>query len=226
MRISVVIPVLNEQPIIEQSCQRALRLGAHEVIVADGGSTDQTQSIAHGCGCELVTSDAGRGAQQNAGARRATGDVLLFLHADTWLAHGNLQQIEAALRDPHVVAGGFYQRIEAVGWCYRALEKGNALRVRCCKLPFGDQGIFVRRQVFEELGGFPQIPLLEDVHLMRRVRQVGAVALLPGPLYVSARRWRRHGVVRQTLRNWGILAADRAGVSPHLLAHLYRRHDL
>jgi rSAM/selenodomain-associated transferase 2 len=226
VRISVIIPALNESAIIEQACQRALALAQHEVIVVDGGSTDPTPRIAADVGCRVLTSQPGRAVQQNVGARSATGEVFLFLHADTWLEPPAMRQIEECLHDARVVGCAFRQRIAAPGWIYRLLEQGNAWRVRLRSLPYGDQGIVVRREIFERIGGFPEIPLLEDIRCMRCVRRCGRVALLPGPLHVGARRWQRHGVVWQTLRNWSILAGEQCGASPERLARHYRRHDL
>ncbi len=120
--------------------------------------------------------------------------------------------------------GAFRQQIEAEGLLYRWLERGNAWRVRRRGLPYGDQGIFVRRPLFEELGGFPDVRLMEDVLLMKALRRRAWPALLPGPLHVNARRWRRQGVIRQTIRNWLLLSAARAGVHPNRLARFYALH--
>jgi hypothetical protein len=162
----------------------------------------------------------------NAGAHVSQGDVLLFQHADNCLCQGAAAQIREALASPETPGGAFRQWIEASGWRYRLLEAGNACRVRWIGLPYGDQAIFLRRALFFELGGFPEVPLLEDLLLMQRVRRHGRVALLPGPLHVSARRWERYGVLRQTLRNWTLLAGFAAGIPLERLASYYRRHDL
>jgi rSAM/selenodomain-associated transferase 2 len=220
--VSIVIPALNEAALIADSVTSALATGPHEVIVADGGSSDDTASLARAAGAIVVSCLPGRAAQQNAGARAACGDVLLFLHADTRLAAGGLSQIDAALAHVHIGCGAFRQAIQAKGWPYRLLEHGNAWRAAHRGLPYGDQGIFVRRGLFEEVGGFPNVQLMEDVLLMRRLRRHTRPVLLPGPLYVSARRWLRRGVICQTLRNWTLLAAARLGVHPDRLARYYR----
>ena len=121
--------------------------------------------------------------------------------------------------------GAFSQRIDAGGLAFRLLEWGNARRARWLGLPYGDQAIFVRREAFFAAGGFPDVPLMEDVLLMQRLRRRAWPLLLPGPVHVSARRWQRHGVVRQTIRNWALLAAFASGISPERLARYYRRHD-
>lgn len=225
VNVSVIIPTLNEAALIGHTLQRTWAAGAEEVIVVDGGSHDGTPELALQAGCVPLRSPPGRAEQQNAGARRARGEVLLFLHADTWLAADGVCQIKAALADPAVLGGAFRQRIEASRWAFRLLEWGNARRVLWFGLPYGDQGIFLRRDLFERLGGFPSVPLLEDLLLMRRFRHYGRPVLLPGPLHVSPRRWLRYGVVRQTLRSWSLLAAYALGVSPGRLARFYPRHD-
>jgi rSAM/selenodomain-associated transferase 2 len=199
-------------------------LRAAEVIVVDGASSDETAQIARAAGARVETSPRGRALQQNAGARLASGDVLLFLHADTWLAEGSLGQIAAAMARANVQHGAFCQAIDDSGRIYRWLERGNAARVRWLGMPYGDQGIFVRRVLFEELGGFPEVPLMEDWLLSRRLRRIAPPVLLPGPLNVSARRWRKHGVLRQTARNWSLVAAARLGVPPARLARYYLPH--
>jgi rSAM/selenodomain-associated transferase 2 len=169
----------------------------------------------------VLSGSRGRAVQQNLGAAHATGDVLLFLHADTWLAASGCRQIDEALREERTRCGAFRQRIEAEPVAYRLLERGNAWRARRWGLPYGDQGLFVRRETFQEAGGFPEVQLMEDWLLMRRLRRIAWPVVLPGPLHVSPRRWQRHGIVRQTLRNWALVAAATAGVSPHRLAQFY-----
>ena len=138
MRVSFIIPTMNEQSNVESAVESAWRAGAAEVIVADGGSTDATLVIAERIECRLVRSAAGRAAQQNAGAAEASGDVLLFQHADTRLVEAGVQQIEAALTDERVACGAFVQHIDAEGTLYRWLEQGNAFRVRRWGVAYGD----------------------------------------------------------------------------------------
>ena len=222
VKVSVIIPARNESARIAQAILRARIAGADQVIVCDGESTDETVGIAKTVPCELVFSPPGRGRQQNQAAFAADGDCLLFLHADTWLPEGGIKQIRRALARRSVMGGCFSQRIEASGWSYRLLERGNAARVRLWQLPYGDQGLFFRRDVFERLGGFPDVPFMEDVLMMRQFRQIARPILLPGPLAVDPRRWQQTGIVRQTMRNWALLAAEKIGVSPQRLAAYYR----
>ncbi len=222
MQLSIVIPTLNEAAGIEQNILRALALRPNEIIVSDGQSQDGTGDLARSAGATVVTSERGRGRQLNAGARAATGDVLLFLHADCWLESQAAEQIEAVLRDEKVIGGAFQQRIDHDRRIFRWLELGNSARVRWRRMPYGDQGIFVRRSAFEAVGGFAEVRLMEDVLLMREIRRRGwRIELLPGPIHVDPRRWLKHGVVRQTLRNWTLLAGLKLGISPDRLAEFY-----
>ena len=226
MNISVIIPALNEAALIGDSVLRAWEAGASEVLVADGRSSDGTGAIAETLNCRYLLAPRGRANQQNTAAQVALGDVLLFLHADNWLAAGAIDQIRAAVADPRVTHGAFRQRIEARGFGYRALEWGNARRVRWLGIPFGDQGLFVRRDVFRQLNGFPSVGLMEDLLLAKRLRRQRWPVLLPGPLHVNARRWQQHGILRQTARNWGLLAAYKLGVPLDRLANYYRGHEI
>jgi rSAM/selenodomain-associated transferase 2 len=225
VRIAVIIPALNEEPVICAAVTSAWDAGAAEVILADGGSDDRTVELAQERRCKVVVAPKGRAFQQNAGARVATADVLLFLHADNRLGASACQQVRDALTRPDVVCGAFRQRIEARGFGYRLLERGNSWRVRWLGLPYGDQAIFLRRGLFEEVGGFPEVRLMEDLVLMTKLRRKAWPILLPGPLLVDARRWQRHGIIRQTLRNWWLLAAYKFGTTPDQPADYYKRHD-
>jgi len=225
VRVSIIIPALNEAERISLAIDRAWRAGADEVVVVDGGSDDATRQIATDSRCVVLDSPPGRALQQNAGANAAKGDVLLFLHADNWLAEDAVDEIREVLGDSEVQHGAFRQVIAATGWRFRGLEWGNAWRVRWRGLPYGDQGIFFLREAFLQAGGFPLVPLMEDLILMRAVRRHAWPRLLPGPLHVDPRRWQRHGVLRQTLRNWWLVTSYDCGASLDRLATYYRRHD-
>lgn len=220
MDVSIIIPVLNEAAGIGETIERTRRLGACENIVVDGGSSDETVTNAAAAD-RIIASERGRGRQQNAGAAAAGGDVLLFLHADCWLEPGALEAVREALDDDRCIGGCFRQRIDAAGAAYRLLESGNALRVRTVGWAYGDQGIFLRRSVFEQVGGFPDVPLMEDLLMMKRLRGRGRFRLLPHRIHVSPRRWQQHGIVRQTLRNWWFVLLAHLGVSPARLAQHY-----
>jgi rSAM/selenodomain-associated transferase 2 len=225
LRISIVIPALNEQQMIQRAVERAWAAAPDEVIVVDGGSRDDTAELAARQGARVVRSSRGRAVQLNTGAACSRGDVLLFLHADNWIEPDALKQIERALINPRVPGGAFRQRIESDRRLYRLIERGNALRASWRRLPYGDQGIFLRRRVFDELGRFPEVPLMEDVLLMHRLRRQAKPVLLPGPIHVDPRRWEQEGILRQTLLNWGLVAALYLGVKPKSLVRFYPRHD-
>jgi rSAM/selenodomain-associated transferase 2 len=223
--ISVVIPAINEAAAVGRAIASALAAGAGEVVVADGGSRDETPVVAEASGALVIHAPPGRARQQNAGARQARGAVLLFLHADNHLAAAALQQVVRALENSRRHWGAFRQHIDDPARIFRWIERGNAARVRWRGLPFGDQGIFVRRELFWNVGGFPDEPLMEDLMLAARLRRRAWPLLLPGPLYVDARRWQARGPLRQTLRNWRLQAAFALGFSPGRLAAQYPRHD-
>lgn len=220
-RISVIIPALNEAAQISETIAAARAAGFDEIIVVDGGSRDGTTAAA--ATADLVLSSApGRAIQQNLGAAAASGDVLFFLHADCRPSPRSGTMMWNVLADEAgFVAGCFTQRIAAEGAIYRWLEWGNLQRVRWFQMAYGDQGLFVRREIFQAVGGFPDWPLMEDVDFLRNLRGRGRFVILGCPLTVSARRWRQRGVVRQTLRNWTLLLLFRWGVSPARLAQHY-----
>lgn len=222
MRVSVVIPALNEAAGIASAIDSAA--GAGEVIVADGGSHDATAAIAERLGARLVRSERGRALQQNAGAAVATGDVLLFLHADTRLPTGWPAAVERALRRPKVVAGAFRLGFDDGAFVFRVIEWGGWLRTRLTGIPYGDQAIFVRRAAFERAGGFPALPLMEDVALGRRLKRLGRLVLLPERVETSARRFRTEGPLRAVLRNWRLIALYHLGRDPEALRRHYPDH--
>lgn len=220
--ISIIIPVLNEEARVADCINRARQLGDVEVIVADGGSSDRTLELASTAD-RVLKAGQGRAIQMNAGAVASSGEILLFLHADCWLERAGLEEVRTTLRnEPEVVGGGFRQILDHPGWVYRWLEWGNAARVRWPGWIYGDQGIFVRRSVFDELGGFPSLPLMEDLYFSKRLKQAGRLALLGPHLHVSTRRWEQTGPIRQTLRNWRFILAARLGTPLEELARRYR----
>lgn len=191
-----------------------------ELIVSDGGSTDATLEIAEGSGAELVSGGPGRGGQLARGAAAAKGDWLLFLHADTHLAGPWLDGLEAAMETPGK-AGYFPLRFRAAGTAPRVVAGWANLRSRVFVLPYGDQGLFISRRLYDEIGGFPDIPLMEDVALARALK--GRVSAMAGEARTSAERYEAHGWARRGGRNLLILARYLAGADPEELARAYRR---
>lgn len=193
MNLSVIIPALNEAETLPRLLT-SLRAGElSEILVVDGDSWDGTQDIAREWGATCLPSARGRAAQLNRGAAAARGDWLWFLHADTVLPPDWERQLRRAMEDPAVVGGGFRSVIDAPGAGYRFLEAWGWLRMRVQRSFYGDQGIFVRRDLFERLGGFAEIPVCEDAELSKRMWRAGRVVILPGPIRTSARRWQRNG---------------------------------
>jgi rSAM/selenodomain-associated transferase 2 len=218
--VSVIIPTLNEASCLADTLRRLRPHRPHEVIVVDGGSTDATCGQAAEAD-RLLHGPRGRAAQMNLGAVHAAGDILLFLHADCGLEDGALAAAEHCLRRRGVVAGCFRMRVTSPRPVFRLIDACATARVRLTGLVYGDQGLFVTRRLFERVGGFPPLRLMEDVFLSRALRRLGRVTVAPRRVYVSPRRWEHQGVVRQTLRNWALTALAVAGVHPDRLARYY-----
>jgi rSAM/selenodomain-associated transferase 2 len=196
------------------------------VIVVDGGSDDATmQMAARFSGVRLLSSPRGRARQMNAGARAARGDLLLFLHADTWLPQEALGAVSAAFDDARVVGGRFDVRFDSPRPVLRMIAFFMNLRSRASGISTGDQAIFVRREVFETMGGYPDMPLMEDVDLTRRLKRRGRLAALPLRVTTSARKWEREGVLRTMALMWALRFLYMVGVSPTRLHRWYYGRD-
>ena len=221
-RVSVIIPALNEAERITATIRAAHEGRPHEVIVVDGGSRDESQRLAQEAGALVIQSKPGRARQMNAGAAVARGETLLFLHADTRLSANYREAMLAALRRPDVVGGAFRFKIADPFPGRWLVESTTNLRSRLWRMPYGDQALFVRRCAFEELGGFPDLPIMEDYEFVRRLRRLGKLALLDTAVLTSARRWQRLGFLRTTLINKLVILGYRCGVPPVKLAALYR----
>jgi rSAM/selenodomain-associated transferase 2 len=224
--LSIVIPVLNEASNLERLLPDLSRKcpGA-EVIVVDGGSTDGTaEVVAQYPIARLIVSPRGRSRQMNAGAREARGEILLFLHADTRLPDGSAEAIRAALADPRVVAGRFDVRLDNPRVTFRIIAFFINLRSRLSRIATGDQGLFLRQGIFAEMGGYPEIPLMEDVEFSKRLKRRGAIACLRLAVTASARKWEREGVIGTVLLMWVLRLLYFCGVSPSRLHRLYYGH--
>lgn len=220
--ISIIIPTLNEEKMIGGLLSSFQDSDGVEIIVADGGSTDRTIDIARTFPTRIVQSDPGRGYQQNAGARVASHPVLLFLHSDTWLPVNFSDQVHETLGLSSTVAGAFRLHIDAAGLGFRLVEWGANTRSLLFGLPYGDQAIFMKKQTFETVGGFPEQPLLEDVALIRMLKRIGSITIAPGQVTTSARRWQRLGILRTTLINQCVLLGYACGMDIKKLAGFYR----
>ncbi|MFZ5867424.1 MAG: TIGR04283 family arsenosugar biosynthesis glycosyltransferase [Thermodesulfobacteriota bacterium] len=224
-RVSVIIPTLNEEASIGSALLRVVGVPDTEVIVVVGGSTDRTADLARSLGARVITSPAGRALQMNAGARQATGEILVFLHADTLLPEGWMDAVRDLLNWPGTALGAFTFRLDHKSASMRIIEKLANLRAKLMQMPYGDQVLFLRAGLFHRLGGFPDLPVMEDFAFVRRVRRLGKVQIAPLPAVTSSRRWRRLGVWRLTIIHQLILLAYLAGSSPRVISWLARRRD-
>lgn len=218
--LSVVIPALNEASTIEASIQSA-RCDDCEIIVVDGGSKDRTAVHAQTAGARVIPAPMGRALQQNRGARQAGGKVLLFLHADSRLPDNYCMHLFETLMDSRAVAGAFQFKTDWPIWSMRLIEKAARIRSSWFQMPYGDQGIFLRKEVFDRIGGFIPVPIAEDLYLVRRLARLGRIGLAPVPVVTSGRRWRTIGVWRATLINYLIAGGCLIHVPARYLAPLY-----
>ena len=218
--ISVIIPALNEAAQIGATLQRLEGAGAAEIIVVDGGSSDETVQIAESLGAHVVRGPANRGKQQNLGAARAVGEILLFLHADTRLPGDFAAQIRAILDEPGAVAGAFRFRIDASGFGISLVERMVGIRCKLFAFPYGDQALFMSRAAFEHVGCFADLPVMEDFDLVLRLKRLGRIQIAQSASVTSARRWREHGVWRVTCKHQLCILGYYLGISPARLTRL------
>jgi uncharacterized protein len=226
--LSIIVPVFNEGERI-QACLQSLSQVAgnslYEVIVVDGdaaGSTLQYLSKEKPT-LKGVIGPLGRGVQMNAGAKVARGNVLLFLHVDAQLPESAFAQIQSVLAEKEVSGGAFDLAIDATGWVYSLISQVASWRSRLTRIPYGDQAIFLRRSVFEVVGGYPDSLIMEDVALMQKLKRQGyQIRFIRDQVTVSARRWQQEGILRCTMRNWILMTLYLTGVSTERLSRWYR----
>ncbi|AVH72272.1 TIGR04283 family arsenosugar biosynthesis glycosyltransferase [Nostoc sp. 'Lobaria pulmonaria (5183) cyanobiont'] len=222
-KISIIIPVINEAGNIKEAIATTQQSINIEVIVVDGSSKDDTVKIAQSLGVKVISSPPGRAVQMNAGAVAASSEILLFLHADSRLPTGFDEMIRTALQQPGIVAGAFKLRIDASLLSLRWVEWGVNVRSHFYQMPYGDQAIFLTKQVFHQIGSFPELPIMEDFELMRRLKRTGRIVIIPTPVVTSARRWLQKGVLKTTLLNQIVIIAYLLGISPERIRRWYRR---
>lgn len=221
VKISVIIPTLNEALILNQTLTEITRHSPHEVIVADGGSQDGTLDIAEKFGPRIVTSPPGRAQQMNAGAEIATGDILLFLHADSRVDAKSYLKMVDVMQQGNALGGAFSLSIESEKPSLRLISTLATLRSKYLNLVYGDQAIFVKTPVFREMGCFSSIPICEDLDFFKRLKQKGPIVLLEEKALTSARRWRTEGIVFTTFRNMVIAGLFLLGFPPRILSKWY-----
>jgi len=225
INLSVIIPVFNEANTIAQTLKN-LQSSARgvEIMIVDGGSRDQTIAIAQDMGAKVIISpQPGRAMQMNTGAQYATGNILLFLHADTQLPPNYPEMVEATLNQPHTIAGAFPLQINSPRWSLRIIEKSVNARSRWLQMPYGDQAIFLQKETFHKLGGFPNVPIMEDFQFIQTVKKQGKIRLASQAVLTSARRWETLGVLKTTLINQLIILGYWFGISPIKLKKWYHR---
>ncbi len=227
MTIAVIIPTLNESSTIARTLTRTVTLGFDEIIVSDGGSTDPTIPMVQACcarvpAVQLVTAPTGRARQLNEGVKACQSDILLFLHADTELPPTAKTVIESTLKNPRYVGGRFDVRFDQSCRWGAVVSWFMNRRSRLTGIATGDQAIFVRRQIFEQMGGFPDIPLMEDIEFSRRLKRHGLTAALTDCVTTSFRRWEKNGPLRTILLMWTLRFLYWLGVSPTRLNQWYR----
>jgi rSAM/selenodomain-associated transferase 2 len=227
MHFSMIIPVLNEEAVLEEHLAHLTGQFAHhcaqydcELLIVDGGSSDNTTTIAQRYG-QVIQAARGRATQMNAGAAIAKGDVLLFLHADTRLPGAAFRAIEQALASPDVVGGAFRLCFNCDQWSYRLVAFFTNLRSRLNASFTGDQAYFIRANSFHAIGGYPDQPLMEDLEIIARLRKIGNTILLPLYVTTSARRHEKIGLFRSVLLMWFLRALYKFGVSPAQLQRMY-----
>jgi rSAM/selenodomain-associated transferase 2 len=219
----VIIPVLNEAENITRTIN-SIQCGTNfEIIVVDGGSQDSTIEIVKELGIQQVLlSPPGRAIQMNTGVTVATGEILLFLHADTQLSPGFDLAVRETLIKPGIIAGAFTLKIDASTWGLRLIEWGVKMRSRFLQMPYGDQAIFMTKQAFLAHGKFPEIPIMEDFELIRSLQKSGKIAPVPIPVTTSPRRWLRKGILKTTLINQIVIVFYTLGMSPTKIVNWYR----
>ncbi len=223
LALSVIIPTLNEEQVLGQTLAQLRDQENCEVIIVDGGSCDTTIALARASGCRIISSTRGRARQMNVGAAAASGEVLLFLHADTLLPVNFTRLILDAVRLPSVAAGAFSLAIDSPAISLAIIAWFANLRSRLLQLPYGDQALFVSKRMFDAIGGFPEMAIMEDFVFMRKLKEEGKILILPERATTSARRWQNIGVVRTTLINQCIVCGYSLGIPPATLAGWYQR---
>jgi rSAM/selenodomain-associated transferase 2 len=221
MNLSIIIPTLNEAAVLAQTLAAIGPDPNIEVLVVDGGSQDDTCAFAQTWGAKLLRSNPGRAQQMNLGAETAQNDILLFLHGDTLLPPDYYGLIARALAQPQTIAGAFDLTINAPDLALRLVEWGVRLRSRLLQLPYGDQGIFLRRETFMAIGGYPKLAIMEDYQFIQNLKRLGKIAIVTTPVKTHPRRWQRLGILRTTVLNQIMILGYHLGIAPERLRQLY-----
>ena len=221
MKVSIIVPTLNEELVLENTLTHIQQLSPHELIVSDGGSNDYTYRIADRFSHRVITGSAGRALQMNAGANEATGDLLLFLHADSRIEPESYRKMLECMENPKWIGGAFTLCIESGKWSLKLIALLANIRSKYFGVAYGDQGFFVRKEVFKDMNGFSPIPICEDLDFYYRLRKKGSVILLKEKAHTSPRRWTNEGIFFTTVRNFIIAVLFGLGFPPHILTKWY-----
>jgi|SRR3989338_169 len=239
MKLSIIIPTLNEETIVKKNLSLISRqLSAisnelsTEIIIADGGSSDRTVEVAKRFADKVCISYTGRGIQMNTGAKASEGDLLLFLHADSLFSVSGIQSMLEVMQDDRVTGGAFKLKIDSTDSTglrnnrvsLKTISSFANIRSKIFNIVYGDQGIFVRRDIFYKIGGYPEIPIMEDVEFVITLKKFGKFIILPEYITTSSRRWDSEGIFYCSLRNWVLISLYLTGVSPYKLNGWYREH--
>ncbi|MEE9504812.1 MAG: TIGR04283 family arsenosugar biosynthesis glycosyltransferase [Thermodesulfobacteriota bacterium] len=223
---SIIIPVLRESDKVNALIEHLYNQQTdedYEIIIVEGSQTRETMSVVQHREVVVLLSEPGRGRQMNAGAAVARGEILIFLHADTQIPVNALNRIGHLLKQKHYVGGAFDLAISSHKLVFKIIAKVASLRSRFTRIPYGDQIIFLRKDYFNKIGGYKEIPLMEDVELMQRIKRQGdKISILTDKVVTSPRRWEKEGIIFCTLRNWIILTLYMIGISPSKLAKYYK----
>ena len=217
MKVSIIVPTLNEELVLEKTLTQFQQLSPHELIVSDGGSDDDTRNIAGRFSHRVITGSAGRALQMNVGADEATGDILLFLHADSRIEPESYRKMLQCMQNPKWIGGAFTLCIESGKWSLKLIALLANIRSKYFGLAYGDQGFFVRKEVFKDMNGFSPLPICEDLDFYHRLRKKGPVILLKEKAHTSPRRWIKEGILFTTARNTLIAVLFGLGFPPHIL---------
>lgn len=218
--ISIIIPVYNEEKTIRKALEDLSQRGNVEVLIVDGGSCDSTVKFVSQYPVSIINCGKNTALQMNEGARRAKGDILLFLHADSFMENDSPQEIERSIQ-AGFIGGCLSQKIQSGRMIYRFIENSGNLRARLSKIFYGDQAIFVRRDVFFRIGGFDNLKLFYGVTFSKKLRRAGETCVLNSRVYVSPRRWEKQGIIKATLINWLVTVCFMLRISPDILKKIY-----
>ena len=222
MKVSIIVPTLNEAQGLNETLTQIQQLCPHELVVSDGGSDDNTLKIAEKFTEQVIKGPAGRALQMNAGARIATGDIFLFLHADSRIEPASYEKMLHSLKNSKNIGGAFSLCIDSDKWSLRLITRFANLRSKYLGMAYGDQAFFVRNPIFQQMNGFHKFPICEDLDFFKRLRKLGPVILLKEKAFTSPRRWMKEGIWFTTLRNILIATLFELGFPPRILTKWYQ----